>query len=42
MYTYIYATSFNLTIIQVYASIIDHSGEEIEIFYNKLQNMISK
>ena len=27
---------------QVYAPITDHSDEEIEIFYNDLQNAISK
>ena len=34
------ATPFNISIIQVYAPTTDHSDEEIEVFYNNLQNVI--
>ena len=35
-------TPFNISIIQVYAPTTDHSDEEIELFYNELQDSISK
>ena len=38
----LHATPFNISIIQVYAPTTDHTDEEIEIFYNDLQNSISK
>ena len=38
----LHATPFNISIIQVYAPTTDHTDEEIEIFYNELQNSISK
>ena len=34
----LHATPFNISIIQVYAPTTDHTDEEIEIFYNELQN----
>ena len=34
------ATPFNISIIQVYAPTTEHSDEEIEVFYNNLQNVI--
>ena len=33
---------FNISIIQVYAPTTDYSDEEIEVFYNNLQNIITK
>ena len=36
------ATPFNISIIQVYAPTTDHTDEEIELFYNELQDSISK
>ena len=38
----LHATIFNISIIQVCAPTTDHTDEEIEIFYNDLQNYISK
>ena len=38
----LHATPFNISIIQVYAPTTDHTDEEIETFYNELQNSISK
>ena len=36
------ATPFNISIIQVYVPTNDHTDEEIELFYNELQDSISK
>ena len=38
----LHAIPFNISIIQVYAPTTDHTYEEIEIFYNDLQNSISQ
>ena len=38
----LHTTPFNISIIQVYAPTTDHTDEEIETFYNELQNSISK
>ena len=38
----LHATPFNISIIQVYAPTTYHTDEETEIFYNDLQNSISK
>ena len=38
----LHATPFNISIIQVCAPTTDHTDEETEIFYNELQNSISK
>ena len=36
------ATPFNISIIQVYAPTTDHTDDETELFYNELQDSISK
>ena len=38
----LHATPFNISIIQVYAPTTDHTDEETELFYNELQDSISK
>ena len=38
----LYATPFNISIIQVYVQTTDHKDKETVIFYNELQNSISK
>ena len=38
----LHATPFNISIIKVYAPTTDHTDEETELFYNELQDSISK
>lgn len=37
----IQATAFNIIIIQVYASMMDHDDNEVETFYTQLQEIIN-